>query len=48
MNSIIREREAALVELLIAIEAKKYKLNKLVSTYEFINLGDKIISKNKV
>ena len=48
MDSITREREAALVELLIAIEARECELSEIASTYESINSGDKIISKDKV
>jgi len=48
MDSIIREREAALVELLIVIEARECELSEIVSTYKSINLGDEIISKDEV
>ena len=47
-DSVTGEREAALVELLTAAEAREYKLSKIASTYKSINLGDETISEDKV
>lgn len=47
-NSITGKHEAALVKLLIAIEARECELSKIASTYKSINSENKIINKNKV